>query len=612
MQEEQIHPLLKKKITAFPTVMRKNEPHYLTLGQAIKRLQSPPLHSAKLIQQVRSGLESLSKKERREIKEQIPVICFSGVLESRFDDKLTEHSGFIIIDFDDIDPDDAKSFLALDEYSFLIFKSTSGNGVKVLVRITNPERHRDHFRALKTYYEKQYNLTADPTGINESRACFDSLDEDLILNLDAKPFGHMISETADNQKAGNSSAPFTDYEQLNIACRMIRRAEDGQKHNTLLRAAVLCGGFISAGKMEEDEVVRVLMREIVKKDIISEQNALATIHDGIQKGKLMPVGELMVEKEKMAREMRINDGDMSFISSDDEDFKWIDDFAEGKIIQGLTTGHEEIDKYWRFKKNFTIINGHSNIGKTTFALYLMVLSAVRHDWRWVIYTSENRTASVKMKLMSFLTGKDLKTMTYRQRKAAFEWVKSHFTVISNDNIYSVYDILIFAEKIMKQQKTDGLLIDPYNGLRKELGTSGMGVHEYDYEAASQMLTAANSKGIAVWLNTHAVTEAQRMKGDDGLPIAPFAEQTEGGGKFVNRADDFLTFHRKIQHPEQDIRRTVEMHVRKIRETETGGEPTPLDRPLLFEMNGARNSFYFQGEALFHGDFIFNENQTLFS
>ena len=69
---------------------------------------------------------------------------------------------------------------------------------------------------------------------------------------------------------------------------------------------------------------------------------------------------------------------------------------------------------------------------------------------------------------------------------------------------------------------------------------------------------------------HAVTEAQRRKGADGLPIAPYAEDTEGGGKFVNRADDFLTFHRKVQAQDSIDRRTIEFHMRKIRETETGG------------------------------------------
>ena len=43
------------------------------------------------------------------------------------------------------------------------------------------------------------------------------------------------------------------------------------------------------------------------------------------------------------RELLINDGDMSFISSDDEDFRWIDDFANGRIPIGLDTGDAHTD-----------------------------------------------------------------------------------------------------------------------------------------------------------------------------------------------------------------------------------------------------------------------------
>ena len=81
-----------------------------------------------------------------------------------------------------------------------------------------------------------------------------------------------------------------------------------------------------------------------------------------------------------------------------------------------------------------------------------------------------------------------------------------------------------------------------------------------------------------------------MKGDDGLPIAPFAEQTEGGGKFVNRCDNFLTFHRKIQHDDPHMRRTMEFHVRKVRETETGGSPTSFQDPLMYQMNSTATGF----------------------
>lgn len=598
-------------VTMFPSVKRKREPQHVTLATVVGRIQSPREQISTLVHDLRSNYTTLSKEQKRSLKERLPVICFSGKFSEREDAAIIEHSGLIVIDFDGVDPEDTKAFIGTDPYTLLCFTSPSNNGIKAVVRVSNPERHRDHFRALAAYYDKQYGLDVDPTGINESRACYESHDADLIYSESASVFGHMMTEESQNQAVKQDNVAFTDYEQLNVACRMIRRAKEGEKHAILLRAAVLCGGYITARKMEEDEVVRVLSREIGKKDIDSESTAINTIRDGIERGKKMPIKDVLTERDKADREMRILDGDMSFISSDDTDFKWINDFADGVIDQGLTTGCAEVDRYWRFKKNFTIINGHSNIGKTTFALYLQVVSAALHNWKWVIYTSENRTASVKMKLMTFATGKDLKTLTYTQRQLAYEWVKNHFTVISNEKVYSLYDILIFSEKIARQQKVDGLFIDPYNGLRKDMGNSGMGVHEYDYEAASELLTTANSKGMAVWLNTHAVTEAQRMKGKDGLPIAPFAEQTEGGGKFVNRADDFLTFHRKIQHADPMMRKTIEFHVRKIRETETGGEPTPLAHPILFEMNGAKNTFYQSGKMLFDSNKIIKPDAFLF-
>jgi len=89
---------------------------------------------------------------------------------------------------------------------------------------------------------------------------------------------------------------------------------------------------------------------------------------------------------------------------------------------------------------------------------------------------------------------------------------------------------------------------------------------------------------------HAVTEAQRRKGDDGLPIAPYAEDTEGGGKFVNRADCFLTIHRKVQAPDPHTRKMSELHVRKVREVETGGEPTPIEEPIKFVFDLSHTGF----------------------
>ena len=170
-------------------------------------------------------------------------------------------------------------------------------------------------------------------------------------------------------------------------------------------------------------------------------------------------------------------------------------------------------------------------------------------------------------------------------------MNENFTIISNKNTYSYTDLMIFAEKLIRQGNYDGYFIDPYNSLKIQMSSgTPLSTHDYHYEAASEFLTFTQSHNMALWLSTHAITEAQRRKGMDGLPQAPFAEDTEGGGKFVNKSDNFLTFHRKIQHPESDMRRTVELHVRKVRETESGGEPTSLDFPVLFEMNRLNTGF----------------------
>jgi len=573
------------KVTIFKDLYKKEaqDAHVTQIATALKRIQEG--NSATTIEAIRNGTKEFKKK--------LPVVLFSGEFKGRYDDALENHSKFIVLDFDHIDVEASKALLSTDPYVYSCWVSPSGDGLKALVKITNPERHRDHFRALRTYFHKQYDLEVDESGINESRACFESYDPDIVINEDSNPFGAFATEKSESQVAVSQSAVYTDYLKLNLAARMIRQCDDGEKHSTLLRAARLCGGFVSAGRMEEDEVVRVLAREILKRDVEDEEQAIRTIREAMEKGKQDPIRTTIDDEKKAQRQLLINDGDMSFISSDDEDFRWIDDYANGRIPVGLDTGDPDFDKYFRYKKEFTIMNGHSNVGKTTMALYLMVNASVRHGWKWVVYSSENRTASLKMTLIQFAMKKPVSSMNHMERKRAYEWVGKHFTVISNKQVYSYSDIIVFLEKIMKQQEVDAVFVDPYNSLKLDMANSSIGVHDYHYEAASEFLTFSTANNVAVWLNMHAVTEAQRRKGADGLPVAPYAEDTEGGGKFVNRADCFITIHRKVQHPDFAQRKVTEVHIRKVRDVETGGEPTSLDSPVCFEMDTSRTSFRVQ-------------------
>ena len=516
---------------------------------------------------------------------------FSGLFEGRKDEDLKEHSGVIVLDFDHIDVANSKNALATDEYILSCWVSPSGDGLKALVKIAQPRKHRDHFRAIASYMDRQYGLEVDSTGQNESRLCFESYDPEIIINEDSKVFTAVISERAEVQSV-SSNAQNTDYNKLAVLASMIRRAEDGEKHIELLKASNLAGGFITAGRVEEEEAKRVLIKEILKREVDSEENAIKTIEEGIERGKTMPVQDVVDSENRVKREMLINDGDMSFISDADSDFQWINKFASGEIPKGLDTGNVRLDQYFRYKTEFLIINGHSNVGKTTMALYMMVNSALRHNWRWIVYSSENKTAAIKMRLMEFVLNKPIDLMDREERKSAFNWVSYHFKVISNADVYSYMDLIIFAEKLIQYEGDyHGFFVDPYNSLKIQLNQgAAISTHEYHYEAASELLTFTNRHNMAMWLNAHSVTESQRRKGEDGLPIAPFAEDTEGGGKFVNRADSFLTFHRRVQAQTSEEKRIMEFHVRKVRSQETGGEPTPFDDPFRFQMNVQRTGF----------------------
>jgi len=209
----------------------------MQISEALRRIQEGK--SATTIEAIRNGA--------KDFKKNLPVVLFSGEFKGRYDEALERHSKFIVLDFDHIDVAASKALLSTDPYVYSCWVSPSGDGLKALVKVTNPERHRDHFRALRTYFHKQYDLEVDESGINESRACFESYDPDIVINDDSSTFGAFATEKSESQIAVSKSDSYTDYLKLNLATKMIRQAADGEKHATLLRAARLCGGYVSAG-----------------------------------------------------------------------------------------------------------------------------------------------------------------------------------------------------------------------------------------------------------------------------------------------------------------------------------------------------------------------------
>ena len=264
----------------------------------------------------------------------------------------------------------------------------------------------------------------------------------------------------------------------------------------------------------------------------------------------------------------------------------LDQVRSGQIKEGLKLGLPEIDEYLRFKYgNFNVILGHANVGKTSLILYLMYLYSLKHKVRWLVFSSENEPYALIRKIVEFAEGKPINKIETEDYKEQLKWINLHFKFVDCQELYTYKQILELGQAIKKAWDYQGFLIDPYNSLMKDRDVlKGINSHEYDYQATSEMRIFCKSNNVSIWLNTHAATEALRKKHGknedyEGHPIPPMASDVEGGGKFVNRADDFYVIHRYTQHPTDWM--YSHFHVRKVKDVDTGGRPTPMDVPLRF-------------------------------
>lgn len=268
----------------------------------------------------------------------------------------------------------------------------------------------------------------------------------------------------------------------------------------------------------------------------------------------------------------------------DEQLDKLKKVRSGQIKEGLKLGVPQIDEYLRFKAgNFNVILGHANVGKTSVIMYLMLLNSLKHDLKWLVFSSENEPYALIRKLIEYMEGKPINKIGTDAFEARVKWINEHFKFIEPNELYTYKRLLELAQYVKDAWNYDGFLVDPYNSLVKDRDVlKGISGHEYDYEATSEMRIFCKKNNISIWLNTHAATEALRKKHSQGHPYAehpipPMASDVEGGGKFVNRADDFIVIHRYIQHPTDWMHSHI--HIRKVKDIDTGGRPTPLDEPI---------------------------------
>jgi len=286
-----------------------------------------------------------------------------------------------------------------------------------------------------------------------------------------------------------------------------------------------------------------------------------------------------------------SDDDLSFLATPDDYEEYLERWRSGTFEMGKSTGIPTLDKHFLFKEgNLVIINGIDNVGKSSVAWYLSMLAAILHGWRSLIFSSENRVGGIVRKLIEFYWSEPIDGMSDEKFQIAKKFVSENFDIIKcSEKMYNYQDILNMTVKAMGKKTYKMLLIDPYNSLKVDIpAKSKQGVYDYHYEAASVLQLFAKKNNISVYLNCHVGTPGARNKDKSGYTRAPQKEDTEGGVMFGNKADEFITIHRVTQH-ETDWMYT-EFHVRKVKETETGGRVTFFANPVDLKMVNCYSGF----------------------
>ena len=240
-------------------------------------------------------IQSETNKAKRDAdKATLPATTPSAECAYRSADKVIRHSGLLQFDVDQKDNRhirnyaDLKAQIARLPFVAYCGKSVSGTGLWGLVPIAYPERHGQHFDALKRVFAHYHIMlddkprsvvslrgySYDPSGYFARQVMlFDLYDEPLPPRAHTFDF----SQFADKD----------DSKLLTRIVRMVQEAGEGNRHGMLLKAARLAGGYVAAGRLDEQTIIYAL--ETIASEWPIFFKSQKTIRDGIKYGLTAPI-----------------------------------------------------------------------------------------------------------------------------------------------------------------------------------------------------------------------------------------------------------------------------------------------------------------------------------
>lgn len=173
-----------------------NVSYFSCVANSHKPQGSLPLISILFSERVRAKVEALralpyGSEAFSQAKRQMPCYTPSGVFSVRNSEGLIKHSGVLCVEWDKVEDVDAlKDLLGGLPFIYYAGLSCSGRGVFALIKIADPTKHREYFKALSEYFGG-IGHKVDESGKDVCRLRVASWDGSPVFNPDSEVWNEL-------------------------------------------------------------------------------------------------------------------------------------------------------------------------------------------------------------------------------------------------------------------------------------------------------------------------------------------------------------------------------------------------------------------------------------
>lgn len=574
-------------VTIYRNIFAK-EPNYITVDQALERIKT-----GRSKEQIFSIREMLDKERADNLKKNLPSVCFSGKFTERKDECLQEHSGYLILDFDNVhDLREKQTEIINHEFVYACWISPRANGLKALVKIADGKKHREHFTALLGIFPD-----TDKSGVNESRVCYESYDPDIYINKDCKSFKNTVKteRVQVSERVNESREIYSNI--LKWLTNSGNAFVTGERNLFVFKLASACCRF---GINQQDAV------ELIQSDFLTDStfstneanNAIKSAYKSNHFGTAHFERDVLVDK-KTRKEIVIDpaifDTDIrakDVIFGEDVKDQALSIYDNGYAqLMGIGC---ELDEYFKFKRGeITCLTGIGNYGKSSFLAWLLLVRAVKFNERFALFSPENNPAhEFYHELVEIYLGANC-TPSYFNRpskmayEAAYDFISKHIFYVYPKDIAPTPDYIKerFLELIIKE-KVDGCIIDPFNQLANDYSSAGGRSDKYLETFLSDCSRFAQVNNVFFTIVAHP--KMLRKEADGNYPC-PDVFDLADGAMWNNKMDNIIVYHRP-NHQKDPQSPLCELWSKKIRRQRQVGKKGVLE----FEYLRSSRRYYIGG------------------